>query len=91
MFFQYFINGFVRQKKKHELMQKFFDLNLKEMKFMVDQQIETFLKRKKQKMSAALKTNLEKCRVFTNNKYLLLKIFYRPKAQAKRIHSIESR
>lgn len=64
-------------------MQKFFDLNLKDMKVKVDQQIETFLKRKKQKMTAALKTNLEKCIFCLNNKNLLA---VRSETQTKRNH-----
>ena len=50
-----------RNKKKNELMKKFFDLNIKEMKDTVNKQLENFLKNKKNKLSESLKTNIEKC------------------------------
>ena len=58
-------------------MKKFFDLNLMEMKEDVDKRLEIFLKKKKLKMNAALKTNIAICRFFSflskNNVNILIK------------------
>ena len=43
------------------MMKRFFELNLKEMKEDVDKKIQIFIKNKKLKMSAALKSNIDKC------------------------------